>query len=212
MLGIFFAISSSVLIISNLAAGKLWDLCGIAADGGLIIFPITYIIGDLIVALYGEKKANEVALTSTIMTGFMALIMWIVVKFLPPFPEWNDQLAFEAVFGQVGRVTIASLIAYLVSNLLNNKIFGKIRSNFIGRALGSSVISRLIDSAIFETIAFLGVISLKEFQMQFLLAYCLGLTLETLLAPFSKMIYKRLRHSKLYLSDFETTNLLPPEY
>ena len=204
MFGILASISSAVLIISNLAAGKLWNLFGIAADGGLIIFPITYIIGDLVVALYGKEKANLIVFMSTIMGGLMALVMWIVVRILPAFPGWHDQTAFEIVFGQVGRITVASLVGYLISNLLNNQVFVKIEGGFLSKALGSSVVSRLIDNLTFETIAFLGILETKDFLIQMLFAYLAGMGLETLLSPLSKLIYKRLKHSKLYLKDLET--------
>lgn len=203
MFGILASISSAVLIISNLAAGKLWNLFGIAADGGLIIFPVTYIVGDLIVALYGKKKANLVVLISTLMCGLMAIVMWIVVCVLPGFPSWDGQTAYELVFGQVGRITIASLVGYLLSNLLNNHVFVKIEGGFLGKALGSSVVSRLIDNLTFETIAFVGVLGTKDFLIQMLFAYLIGMALETLLAPVSKLVFSRLCHSKLYLADLE---------
>lgn len=208
MFGILASISSAVLIISNLAAGKLWNLFGIAADGGLIIFPITYIIGDLVVALYGREKANLVVFMSTLMGGLMAIVMWTVVRVLPAFPGWHDQAAFEIIFGQVGRITIASLIGYLVSNLLNNHVFVKIEGGFLGKALGSSVVARLIDNLTFETIAFLGVLETKDFLIQMLFAYIIGMILETLLAPVSKIIFRQLSQSRLYLKDLEAW--MPP--
>lgn len=194
MFGVLASISSAVLIISNLAAGKLWNLYGIAVDGGIIIFPLTYIIGDLIVALYGEKKANLVVFVSMCLGGLMALTMFVVTHFLPAFPGWEDQAAFEAVFGAVGRITIGSLVGYLLSNLLNNHVFVKLNGGFIGKALGSSAVSRLLDNLTFETIAFLGVLPFSEFLKQMAFAYLAGMALETILSPLSKLIYTILKN------------------
>lgn len=200
LFGILASISSAVLLISNLAAGKLWDLFGIAVDGGIIIFPLTYIIGDLIVGLYGKRKADIVALVSACLCALMALTMLVVVKWLPAFPDWENQTAFETVFGSVNRVTFGSLIGYLLSNLLNNHVFVKIRHGFIGKALGSSVVSRLVDNLTFETIAFLGVLPTHEFIKQIVFAYFAGLILESILSPLSALIFYRLKNSQFYAS------------
>ncbi|MBQ2637843.1 queuosine precursor transporter [Candidatus Saccharibacteria bacterium] len=202
MFGVLASISGVVLIISNLAAGKIWLLFGLPADGGLIIFPVTYIIGDLIVALYGEKKANLVVTTSTALAFVMTVIMWIVVYLLPAYPGWDGQSSFASVFGSVNRITLASLTAYFVSNVLNNHVFIKIRHGFIGKALGSSAASRLVDNLIFETLGFFGVLAVSDFIKQMIFAYVAGMILETALAPVSKFCYEKLRTSKLYWMEF----------
>lgn len=200
LFGILSAISSAVLIISNLAAGKIWSLFGWPADGGLIIFPLTYIIGDLIVSLYGEKKANVVVVTSMSLAGLMALVMSITTNFLPPYPGWDDQAAFATVFSSASRITIASLTGYLLSNLLNNHVFEKIHTGFIGKALGSSAVSRVVDNLVFETIAFLGILPLKDFFLQVLFGYLAGMLLETLLSPVSNRLYRWLKKFPLTTS------------
>lgn len=192
MFAILMTTSSVVLIISNLAAGKIWSLFGIPVDGGIIIFPLSYIIGDLIVGLYGERRANKVVFVSMLMMALTIGTTWVVANWLPPFEGWDGQEAFASVFGTAGRITIASLISYLLSNLVNNRTFVGIRRGFIGKALGSSAVARLIDSLTFETLAFYGVLSFSEFLKQVAFAYFAGFALEVILSPLSKMVYSLL--------------------
>lgn len=103
------------------------------------------------------------------------------------------------VLGFSPRIILGSLCGFLSSSLLNNYLFVKMKEStgvfgksFIARALGSSVFAHIVDSAVFETIAFLGVLSFPEFMKQMIFAYILGLLLETILAPIENVIQKRL--------------------
>ncbi len=195
----FTAISAGALLISNLAAVKLWNLGGIAVDGGVVLFPVTYVIGDLIVELFGEKNAKTIVWSGFLINVIGVLVFYIVIA-LPPYPGWHDQAAFEAVLGFSPRIIAGSLTAYLLSNLLNNRLFTRMREgnglfarSFIARALGSSTIAHILDSAVFETIAFLGVLPFNEFLAQAVFAYILGLGLELVLSPLEVVLEKRLR-------------------
>lgn len=197
---IYFAtISACTLLISNLAAIKLWDLFGIAVDGGVIVFPITYILGDLIVEFYGKKIAKIIILAGFIVNIIAIIVFYIVIE-LPAYEGWELQEAYANVLGFTPRIILASLIAYVCSNLLNNRIFTRMKEgeglfakSFIARALGSSAFAHLIDSGIFETIAFLGVLSFNEFLAQAMFAYVLGMGLELILSPMEVKIAKQLR-------------------
>lgn len=192
-------LSASALLISNLAAIKLWDLFGIAVDGGIVVFPLTYIIGDLIVEFYGKKVAKDI-----IFAGFfvnvLAIIVFYIVIALPAYDGWDMQTAFASVLGFAPRIIIGSLIAYVCSNLFNNFIFTKLKnskglfaSSFIARALGSSAFAHLIDCVIFETIAFFGVLPFNAFIAQASLAYFLGFGFEIILSPIEMFIVKKLK-------------------
>ena len=196
---IYFAvISAGTLLISNLAAVKLWDFLGIAVDGGVVLFPLTYIIGDLIVEFYGKKIAKNI-----IMAGFMiniiAIVVFYIVIALPAYDGWTMQDAFSNVLGFTPRIIIGSLIAYVCSNLFNNYIFVKLKnsngifaSSFIARALGSSAVAHMIDTSIFETIAFLGVLPFQAFLTQAIFAYVLGIGFELVFSPIEAVIAKKL--------------------
>lgn len=193
------AISAGALLISNLAATKLWDFFGVAVDGGLLVFPVTYIIGDLIVEFYGKKIAREVVYAGFVV-NIIAILVFYCVILLPAYPGWTMQEAYASVLGFTPRIILGSLIAYLTSNLLNTTLFVKLKNgngifarSFIARALGSSVFAHFVDSMIFETIAFIGVLSMKEFLLQAIFAYVLGMLFEAILSPVEILIAKYLK-------------------
>lgn len=195
----FAVISACTLLISNLAAVKLWDFFGIAVDGGIVLFPLTYIIGDLIVEFYGKKIAKNIIFAGFLM-NIIAIIVFYIVIALPSYDGWNMQDAYASVLGFTPRIIIASLIAYVCSNLSNNYIFTKLKNgkgifatSFIARALGSSTFAHMIDSAIFETIAFLGVLPFSAFLAQAGFAYILGIGLEIILSPIEALLAKKLK-------------------
>lgn len=193
------AISAGTLLISNLSAVKIWDLFGIPVDGGLVVFPISYILGDLIVEFYGKEISRSIVVAS-FMINLLAIFVFDIVIALPSYPGWTMQQAYQAILGFTPRIIFGSLSAYVCSNLLNNYIFVKLKNgsglfakSFIARALGSSAFARIIDSLIFETIAFIGILSFQEFIIQALFAYILGLVFEILLSPMELFIANLIR-------------------
>lgn len=226
----FTTITTMALFTANIAAAKIWDVFGITpGDGGIIVFPITYIIGDLLVEFYGEKTANKVSLFASAVS-LLAILSLMIVVLLPAHPEYIEGgKAFDMTFAFSLRITIASLIAYLLSRATNNWQFMKIKREqwksqvmheacrpdkpilikaaarrlrelaedddltldekgapryvrgYHLRELGSSVIGRLVDNVIFETIAFIGVLSMQEFWKQLVTAYLEGIIVEVAL-------------------------------
>jgi hypothetical protein len=195
----FTALSAGALLISNLCAVKLWNLFGIPVDGGVVLFPITYVIGDLMVELFGKKTSKNIIL-SGFLINLIAVVVFYIAIALPPYPGWELQDAFSQVLGFAPRIIFGSLIGYLASNLLNNHIFIKMKNgtsifgrSFIARALGSSAFAHMVDTILFETIAFFGVLSFGEFITQAVFAYVLGMGLEVILSPVEIAIEKKLR-------------------
>ena len=109
---IYFAtISASTLLISNLAAVKLWNFFGIAVDGGVVVFPITYIIGDLIVEFYGKKIAKNIILAGFFI-NILAIIVFYIVIALPPYEGWTMQAAMASVLGFTPRIIADSICLF----------------------------------------------------------------------------------------------------
>lgn len=194
----FTALSAGTLLISNLSAIKLWNLFDIAVDGGLVLFPLSYILGDLIIEFYGQKISRNV-IYAGFLINIIAVFVFYAVIALPPYPGWDMQEAFASVLGFSPRIIFGSLCGFVLSSLLNNWLFVKMKNSdgifarsFICRALGSSVFAHIVDSAVFETIAFFGVLSFPEFLKQMIFAYVLGLVLETILSPVENLIQKKL--------------------
>jgi queuosine precursor transporter len=137
---------------------KLIDIGPFTFDGGTIIFPLAYILGDILTEIYGRARARQV-----IWTGFTSLLLFSVVTWLvgriPANADWMSQSSYDAILGSTPRIILASLLAYLVGELVNAKILIKIRE-YTGmrylwmRTLGSSVIGHALDTGIFLAIAF----------------------------------------------------------
>src|SRR3989344_5428051 len=116
----------TVLLVSNVASSKILKLGPFVFDGGTILFPLSYIFGDILTEVYGYKKSRKV-----IWTGFFsALVMSIVfaiVGWLPSAPGWGSQAAFDAILGVVPRIVVASLIAYFAGEFTNSYVLAKMK-------------------------------------------------------------------------------------
>ncbi len=205
----FAAISAGTLLISNLAALKLWDFFGIAVSGGVVVFPLTYIISDCIVEFYGKKTAKTI-IFSGFLVNILAILAFYLIIALPAYSGWRMQTSLQDILVFTLRIIIASLIAYVCSNLFNNYIFVNMKNSngifarsFIARALASSAFAHFIGSAIFETIAFLGVLAFHEFVIQAFFAYVLSFGCELILSPLEAWIVKK---AKRYMRDYQNNN------
>lgn len=156
------------LLLSNIAATKLigvdvalggfsWHL---VFDGGAILFPLTYILGDVLSEVYGFRRARRVIVTGFVVQILASLTFWLV-QIAPSDPDYKNQEAFEAVLGQVPRFVAASLLGYLAGQLLNSLVLVKIKKAFgekrlWARLLGSTVVGEAADTAVFCLIAWTG--------------------------------------------------------
>ena len=154
------AVFVAVVIISNIASAKWVNLGPFTFDGGTILFPLSYIFGDILTEVYGYRRSRQV-----IWTGFgCALLMAIVfaiVGALPPAPGWEGQEAYERILGATPRIVIGSLIAYFLGEFSNSftlakmKVYTKGRWLFM-RTIGSTVVGEGVDTVFFIMIAFAG--------------------------------------------------------
>ena len=154
-----------LLILSNVLAVKLFSIGDwVVLPAAVIIYVFTYPILDVITEAYGKEAARR-----TVLTGFIAQVLaigfiWIAIK-LPAAPYYENQQSFELIFTAGFRVTVASLIAYLVSQNLDVTIFDKLKKRHGTKKLWirnnlSTMASQLVDTAIFISIAFYGTMPL----------------------------------------------------
>ena len=114
----------AILLLSNvLGAGKVATVAlpGIGDwpfGAGILFFPLSYVIGDVLTEVYGYARARRVIWAGTAAVLFMAFMSWVVVA-LPPAPGWGNQAAYEAVFGQVPRIVFASVAAFWAGEFVN---------------------------------------------------------------------------------------------
>jgi uncharacterized integral membrane protein (TIGR00697 family) len=189
LFAILTALTSTVLIVSNLSSTKMFDFfgTGLVWDGGAILFPLSYILGDITTEIYGFKCAKKIIWTAFAM-NLIAVLALFVVQLLPPGPGWENQLAYETIIGFMPRIVAGSLIAFVCGQILNSYVFVKIKKITKGkhlwqRAIGSSLIGDLVDTMIFTTIAFMGTISTMQFAGLLLIAYISKIVGETVLLP-----------------------------
>lgn len=156
----------TALIVSNIIAGKLWQApFGLTLTAGAVLFPIVYIIGDVIPEVYGLRATRHV-----IWFGFAAnlfAVLFFTICLALPYPSfWQNQAAFETVLGFTPRLLIASLLAYLVGTNANAWVMVRMKaltnSRWLWtRTISSTIIGEGLDSAVFMLIAFLGVVPLE---------------------------------------------------
>ena len=181
------------LLIANVAATKLFALHPFGKelifDGGALLFPLTYVLGDVLAEVFGFRRARLVIVMGFVLSAVAAGVFWIVVQ-LPAAPGYEHQSSFEAVLGFVPRIVGASLIAFLVGQLLNAYVLVWIKQrwgsrNLWVRLLGSSVVGEAADTAVFCTIAFYGILTGSEFWNYMLVGYLYKLAIEVILLPLS---------------------------
>lgn len=149
------------LITANIIAVKLIDVFGFILPAGIIIFPISYIVGDVLTEVYGYRQARRV-----IWLGFgcnlLAVMAIILGQLLPAAAFWDGQQAYEQILGFTPRLLVASFAAYLVGEFANSYVLARMKIATQGRHLwlrtiGSTFVGQGLDSAIFVTIAFIGI-------------------------------------------------------
>ncbi len=181
------AVFVGLLLISNVGATKLIEFGPIITDGGAFLFPLVYIVGDILSEVYGFKAARKAILLGFGMSILAALTFWIV-QISPPAASWENQEAFEAVVGFVPRIVLASVAGFLVGQLLNAYVLVKIKEKTKEKALwlrllGSSFIGEFADTVVFCTIAFYGVITGGEFLNYVIIGYIYKTVVEVALLP-----------------------------
>lgn len=190
----------ALLLISNVAATKLFQVPlgshRLILDGGAVLFPFTYVLGDVLAEVYGFRATRRVILWGFFASALAAAVFF-VVQYLPPAPEYAHQGAFEAVLGFVPRIVGASLAAYLVGQLLNAYVLVKMKAHFgpgrlWTRLLGSSLIGEAADTLVFCTVAFLGILTGPAFWNYVLVGYVYKMVFEVVLVPLSYWAIRRI--------------------
>ncbi len=155
--GILFAIC---LLISNILATKIILIGPWAAPAGVLIFPIAYIINDVIVEVWGYQKARLI-IWSGFAVNLLAALFFTLAIVVPAAPFWQNQAAFSTILGNTPRIIAASLLAYLTGSFLNAFVMSKVKilmkgKDFSVRAILSTLVGEAADSFIFILIAFAG--------------------------------------------------------
>ncbi len=155
------ALFVTVLLISNVASTKIVAFGPLTFDGGTILFPLSYIFGDILTEVYGYARSRKV-----IWLGVVAALMLsatlMIVEALPPAADWPNQEAYSKILGLTPRIVTASLIAYFAGEFSNSLVLAKLKLKTNGRYLwlrtiSSTLMGQIVDTVLFILIAFSGV-------------------------------------------------------
>ena len=177
-----------VLVLSNVVgAAKVATLGGLTFGAGILFFPLSYVLGDVLTEIYGYARARRVIWAGFGATVFAAIMCWVIV-IMPPAPGWKGQEVYEAAFGQVWRIVGASVIAFWAGEFVNSYVLARMKILTAGRHLwsrtiGSTVFGQGIDSLIFYPLAFLGVWTTEQVVTVMITNWGLKVLWEVVLTP-----------------------------
>jgi len=177
-----------VLVLSNVVgAAKVATLGGLTFGAGILFFPLSYVLGDVLTEIYGYARARRVIWAGFGATVFAAIMCWVIV-IMPPAPGWKGQEVYEAAFGQVWRIVGASVIAFWAGEFVNSYVLARMKILTAGRHLwsrtiGSTVFGQGVDSLIFYPLAFLGVWTTEQVVTVMITNWGLKVLWEVVLTP-----------------------------
>lgn len=200
------ALFVTILLCSNIiGAAKVATVWGFSFGAGVLFFPISYIFNDVLTEVYGYARARKVVWAGFGAIIFASFMSWVVVA-LPPAAGWNDQPAYQAVFGQTPRIVFASLAAFFVGEFANSFVLAKLKIKTNGkllwvRTIGSTIVGEGIDSIVFYPVAFLGVWS-NDLVVQVMISnYLIKVGWEAVITPVTYQVVnflKRAEHEDFY--------------
>ena len=210
-----------ILLLSNVVGAEKRSVIDLPWIGpwpfgaGILFFPISYVIDDILTEVYGYARARRVIWAGFAALLFMALMEWVVVH-LPVAQGWNGQPAYERVFGSGWRIIFASLAAFWVGDFLNSFVLAKMkiwtRGKYLWtRTIGSTIVGEGMDSLIFYPLAFLG---MPDWPMEAMLMvmfsqFVLKVSWEVVLTPVTYLVVNFLKRSEGVDVYDEGTNFTP---
>jgi len=196
-----------LLLISNVGATKAIAFAlpvslpvlgdHIITDGGAFLFPLTYVLGDVLAEVYGLRRARRAIITGFVLAA-LASVTFLVVGATPPAPGWPNQEAWVSVLGFFPRIVLASLAGYLAGQFLNAYVLVKIKERTKERSLwarlvGSTVVGELADTALFCTIAFGGILSTGDLINYTLIGYLYKVLVEVVCLPVTYAVIRAIK-------------------
>ncbi|HEX4164220.1 MAG TPA: queuosine precursor transporter [Bryobacteraceae bacterium] len=193
----FITLFVTVLLVSNIVAPKFFAIGNLRVSSAQMLFPLTYIFGDIFTEVYGYSASRR-----AIWYGFFASFILVALSYLaviiPPAPEFKDQQAFETVFKPVGRIVAASLLAYWCGEFANSFTLAKLKLLTKGRYLwtrtiGSTVVGQAVDTTVVMFAAFYGTRSISIILKLIVAGYLIKVVYETIMTPVTYAIVNYLK-------------------
>ena len=192
------------LILANLLETKQIAIGPVSLTGGLIVFPISYIINDCVCEVWGYRKAR-LLIWSGFAMNFFFVAVGALCDWIPGAPYWNNDEGFHAVFGLAPRIAAASFVAFLLGSFANAYVMSKMKirdggRNFSARAILSTIAGESIDSLIFFPLALSGVVPTEELPKLMLMQVLLKTAYEILVLPLTIRVVK-------YVKEYEGSDV-----
>ena len=191
---------TTCLIVANIVEQKLISIGPIEATAGLLIFPVSYIINDIIAEVWGYRKARLIIWYGFLM-NFLTVIIFRLSIVVPGSENFSHQEAFQLVLGNTERISLASFVAFLIGSFLNAMVMSKMKlfqkgRNFSLRAVVSTLVGEGADSLVFFTIAFVGVIPNGDLMTLILTQTAMKTGYEILVLPLTNVIVKWIKRKE----------------
>jgi uncharacterized integral membrane protein (TIGR00697 family) len=215
---LLLAIFLVVLLISNLVGQKLCKIGPFVISGAQLLFPITYIFGDVFTEVYGYAASRRAIWLGFLANGLLA-VMGLITVWLPPAPGWPNQEAFATVFYQIPRLIVASLVAYWCGEFTNSYTLAKMKLWTGGkmlwtRTVGSTITGQFVDTILLVLIGFSGTAPLATLAKLAASAYIGKVIYEVVATPATYAVVAFLKRSEGldafdYKSNFSPFHLGP---
>lgn len=197
---IIVALFITCLIAANITAVKLVNLYGFILPAAILVFPISYILGDVLTEVYGYRLARRVIWLGFLCNLLVVAAIW-VGQLLPPASFWDGQKSYERILGFTPRLLMASFLAYLVGEFANAVILAKLKIVTGGRwlwlrTIGSSIVGQGLDSLLFITLAFTGTIPFVALLTAILTQWIAKCIYEAAATPLTYMIVNYLKRKE----------------
>ncbi len=208
---IIAAIFVTCLITANTIAVKVITLGPFILPAAIVIFPLSYIFGDILTEVYGYRWARRIIWLGFFCNLLFVLFAW-VGQILPPAPFWEGQKAYESILGYTPRLLAASFVGYLVGEFANSFVLAKMKVLTRGRwlwsrTIGSTIVGQGLDSLIFITLAFIGT---PSFALIMVLYHWLAKTvIEAMATPFTYAMVNFLKKKEAIDTYDDQTNFNP---
>jgi uncharacterized integral membrane protein (TIGR00697 family) len=188
------------LLVANIIAVKLISVGGLVLPAAIIVFPVSYIFGDILTEVYGYRWARRVIWLGFFCNLLAVLAIWLG-GLLPAAPVWGDQQAYASILGYAPRLLVASFAAYVVGEFANSFVLAKMKVRTRGRwlwtrTIGSTIIGQGLDSTLFIIIAFAGTQSWGILGMMILTHWLVKTGYEAVATPFTYAIVGYLKRKE----------------
>jgi hypothetical protein len=197
-------LSSSLYLASQLIANILstkivaLPLINLAVDGGTIIYPLTFTLRDLVHKTWGKRNARQVIIISALLNVLMFALFWLIGK-MPSNPTWHYQQAYDQILLPVGRIVLASIIAQVISELVDTEIFSVLFKTIgdLTAVFFSNLAGLLVDSIIFSLIAFLGNLPFNTVGQIIIANILIKLIISLLSTPAIKLVPRLVEYDEI---------------